>query len=458
MRQFLEEGRRYADAGVLVLPRVSPVHEACQGCPCLAQPARIQGRAGGWQAWMAGPTLAQALRVLVCYLQRPVPGSRQGRFALSCLNARSMCSSFRPLALAVVATIACQARTPAPDVSVPLRHEVYVWQRRWVPSVARAVAEAPERLGALRVLALEYAGPGRREATPEVDLEALKSAGRPVAAVVRIDGAGPLDGFDLGGVAAIVNRWRAAGVAVRNLEIDYDCGTARLGAYATWLRAHRPELGGLPIAITALPAWIGGDVGPLLDASDSVTLQVHAVRAPVLFSAREARRDVDRWAKVSNRRFAVALPTYRVRLASGRELVTDPAEVERFLDGLRSTPVPGLEAVTWFRLGHEDDPDAWTAGALSEVLAGAAPRARVAARLVPAANGALDVVLKNEGRIDGRGPARLGFRGPLDGMDGVSGYSVSGSALAADEPPWLRPGERLTIGWVRGQEVSLALP
>lgn len=126
-----------------------------------------------------------------------------------------------------------------------------------------------------------------------------------------------------------------------------------------------------------------------------------------------------------------------------------------FLRDLERRPVPGLRGVAWFRLGCADDADAWSAPTLAAVMAGAPLEPQLAARLVPGPSGALDVVVENRGVVDATAPGRLRLRGELDALDGVAGYAPDGPSLHARAPPHLRAGARLTIGWVRGREVTL---
>jgi hypothetical protein len=363
----------------------------------------------------------------------------------------------RPLALALAglisAALAC-ARAPAPT----LTHEAYVWQRDWTPEVSAAVAGAPAALGALRVLAAERSGTARRPVESGVDVEALLRAARPVVAVLRVDGTARLDGIALDAAVVVARRWRARGVAVRGIEVDHDCATAHLAAYAAWLRAQRAVAGDLPLSITALPAWAasGADLRALLETVDAVTLQVHTVRAPSLFEAAEARGWVERWAKLTGRPFAVALPTYRAYLATGATVEASAPEVARFLRGLEQEPVAGVTGVAWFRLGNAGDRDAWSARTLAAVIARGPLRPAIRAVLVPAAGGALDVAVENTGDADGSGPARLAIEGAVEDLERVRGYPAQGATLVAAPPPRLRAGERFVIGWIRGRGVSLA--
>ncbi len=351
--------------------------------------------------------------------------------------------------------LACTRETPP----APLVQHAYVWQRAWSPELARAVTEAPAELGVLRVLARERSGPGRTPVDVAVDVEALARGGREVVAVMRVDGTAPLDGISLEEVATHARAWRARGVRVRGIELDHDCATSALAAYANWLAAERGRLGDLALSITALPTWSGSpELARLASLPDELVVQVHAVRAPTLFSPEEARGFVEAWARATPRPFLVALPTYRVRLRDGTRLSAEPREVARFVAGLREHPVKGVKGLLWFRLGHPGDPDAWSLPTLTAVVRGEALEPRLSPRLVDAGGGTLDIVIENTGRVDAEAPARLTLSGRLELLDGVGGYAPRGSSLVARTPPRLRVGERRVIGFVRGSEVALAAP
>ncbi|MET0405674.1 MAG: DUF3142 domain-containing protein [Cystobacter sp.] len=339
-------------------------------------------------------------------------------------------------------------------------HEAYVWQRGWTPESSRALTDAPPELSALRVLARERSGVERRPVDIAVDVEALARSGREVVAVMRVEGTAPLEGVSLQEIAVQARAWRARGVRVRGVEIDHDCATAALTGYADWLARERAEFGaGLSLSITALPSWSGSPVLPrLVSIPDHVVLQVHAVRAPTLFTPQEARGFVEAWARATERPFQVALPTYRVRLRDGTRLSAEPREVARFLTGLRERPVAGVSGIVWFRLGHAGDVDAWSLPTLTAVVRDEALTPRFQPRLVDAGSGALDIVLENTGHVDAEAPTHLSLSGQLEVLDGVAGYAARGTSLVARTPPRLRAGERRVIGFVRGTEVTLAVP
>lgn len=346
-------------------------------------------------------------------------------------------------------------RPPAP----PLPHEAYVWQRDWSPELGQSLAELPSELGVLRVLARERSGANRTPVDIAVDVAALARTGREVIAVMRVDGTAPLDGVTLQEVAVLARAWRARGVRVRGVEVDHDCATPSLPAYADWLARERGALGDLTLSITALPTWATSPaLEHLTSIPDDLVVQVHAIRAPTLFTPEEARGFVEAWAKATSRPFRVALPTYRATLKDGTRLVSEPREVSRFLALLRERPVKGVSGIIWFRLGHRADSDAWSPSTLSAVVRGESLTPRLTSRLVDAGEGTLDIVVENTGRVDAEAPTRIDFSGNLEVLDGVGGYAPRGTSLVARMPPRLRAGEHRVIGFVRGTEVSLVAP
>ncbi|HEX8439087.1 DUF3142 domain-containing protein [Archangium sp.] len=353
--------------------------------------------------------------------------------------------------------LACSRGSEQP--SRVLLHETYVWQRAWSPELGQALTEAPAELGALRVLARERSGSARTPVDVAVDVAALARSGREVVAVMRVDGTAPLDGISLQEVVAHARSWRARGVRVRGIELDHDCATAALDSYAGWLARERAALGDLALSITALPTWSTSPaLTRLVSIPDDIVLQVHAVRAPTLFTPEEARGFTEAWSQATSRPFHVALPTYRVRLRDGTLLSAEPREVARFLAGLRERPVAGVVGILWFRLGHRGDPEAWSLPTLTAVVRGEPLVPKLLPRLVDVGGGTLDIVVENTGRVDADAPARLTFSGNLEILDGVSGYAARGASLVARTPPRLRVGERRVVGFVRGTEVAIAVP
>lgn len=128
----------------------------------------------------------------------------------------------RVIAIAMLGPAAC-----APVAPPPLVHAVYVWQRQWQPPLTEALSIAAPHVAALRVLAAEI-GPDGTEAVARVDVAALQAAGRPLTAVIRVDGRlAPAAEPFTATVARAVGVWRTSGLPLAAVELDYDCPRAR---------------------------------------------------------------------------------------------------------------------------------------------------------------------------------------------------------------------------------------
>src|SRR5271170_5030157 len=200
-----------------------------------------------------------------------------------------------------------------------LPHDAYIWQRKWTPALRVALTNSSDLVRAWRVLAA-YSDDGGHLQAVAVDWKALKSSGRPVIAVVRINGqlAQYNDEQLLSDLDGLLSRWRQMGAQIAGLEIDHDCGVARLAAYALFLARVRASLDpAIPLSITALPAWLSS---PELDAvfasTSEVVLQVHMMQSPRagLFDADQARRWIEDISRRTDKPFRVALPAYGVRV------------------------------------------------------------------------------------------------------------------------------------------------
>ena len=177
----------------------------------------------------------------------------------------------------------------------PLDQQLYVWQRQWTPAHDAALRDSRADFSTLRVLALQaFPQDGWRRA--RIDPALLKRDGRPLIAVIRLDG--QLQSLDQDEVTTqiqqLLSDWQGKGLTLAGVEIDHDAGNARLPAYRaflTHLRAVLPAT--LPLSITALPAWLDSPELPsLLSTVDSSVLQVHAVSDPRrgLFDPDQARK------------------------------------------------------------------------------------------------------------------------------------------------------------------------
>jgi hypothetical protein len=85
------------------------------------------------------------------------------------------------------ATLAFTLLSGASEAGRVLPQDAYIWQRKWTPAVHAAVTQSADLVRAWRVLAA-YSDEGSRLQTVAVDWKALKNSGRPVVAVVRING------------------------------------------------------------------------------------------------------------------------------------------------------------------------------------------------------------------------------------------------------------------------------
>lgn len=367
----------------------------------------------------------------------------------------------------------------APRVPKALGHEAYIWQRQWRPALIEAVSASRGLVQRWRVLAAQVGAAGKLVPVV-VPHEVLRASGRPVVMVVRIDGSLHLhDAAQLvREVVALQRRWAADGAAPVMVEVDHDAGTAALPAYAAFLGQLRRALNGLPLSITALPAWLASPVLPqVLAEVDESVLQVHAVQHPSrgLFDASRARGWVQAWSRRSDKPFFVALPCYGAAVtydrfgnlrsvegevprlagdASSGELMALPSEVSGLLDQLQRDGVRGLGGVAWFRLPTSEDRRAWSLATWHAVLRGEPLRGR--ARLQMRASveaGTFDLVLVNAGPHDVELPRQVHGGVGCTAADGANGYGAeptgAAPALRRNAPGLLRSGQERVIGWLR---------
>jgi hypothetical protein len=378
---------------------------------------------------------------------------------------------------AIVLPLLLLARSSA-ALAPPVPQDAYVWQRVWTPALRGALAQSAGLVAGWRVLAAET--DARGELRPvAIDWDALAETTRPVILVVRIDGALARlpEARLLAQIQTLATAWRAHRPA--GLEIDYDCGTARLAGYARLLARLR----GLPhiprrISITALPAWMASpDLPRVLVEADEAVLQVHAVRAPQdgLFDPEIAKTWASTFAAITTKPFRVALPDYGVRtvfdedgrlvavesemprLAGGtgaRELMAMPADVAKLLRALQASPPSHFGGVVWFRLPSDDDAQTWSLATWHAVMRGADLHSSVTIAAKPAETpGMLDIVLANTGAIDALIPRAVRLPADCRVADGINGYALEDSganlSLRRLQTALLRAHHDTTIGWMR---------
>ena len=383
------------------------------------------------------------------------------------------------LSLALAALFLSGCDQPAPTV---LDQQLYVWQRQWTPAHEDALRQSRGDFSSLRVLALQ-AFPGAGWSRARIDAALLKADGRPLIAVIRLDG--QLKSLDQDDVIAQIQQllgdWQAQGLAPVGIEIDHDAGNARLPAYRTFLARLRQTLPAtLQLSITALPAWLSSPELPeLLKTVDSSVLQVHAVSDPRqgLFDAEQARRWAERWGDVTSRPFYLALPAYGVALLtqeSGapmvesevpidrggerRELLADPQQVAGLVMKLRAEPPRHLSGLIWFRLPLVGDRRAWSLVTLGAVARGESLESRLVVQMEER-DGLYDIRLVNQGNLDLPWPQRLTLAvSACDGVDALAGYTLQQTpgllTFTRIQEGRLAAGAQRAIGWARCTKID----
>ncbi|MBV8168062.1 MAG: DUF3142 domain-containing protein [Alphaproteobacteria bacterium] len=367
----------------------------------------------------------------------------------------------------------------SPPTPHPLTDDAYVWQRRWTPAVAGALAASAERIASWRVLAAQ-ARAGGSLAETAFDAAALAGTARPVIAVVRLDGRLLL--WDpqtlLGDLQALVARWRSLGVALAGVEIDHDCGTAQLPGYARFLEQARAVLPtDLRLSITALPAWLSAPaLDAVLAAADEAVLQVHAVEHPRAGLIDHGRALA--WAQTFDRRtpkpFRVALPTYGSRVAwdddgtihaveseapllapqPATELMASPVEMAALRHDLAAARLRHLVGVAWFRLPTDADRRAWSVATFHAVLDGRPLAATLDVVSAPTDTPALrTLLLVNAGDADATLPRLVRLPVGCALADGIGPYRLerdaAGMRLMRVQTGLLHGRHAVTIGWMR---------
>lgn len=376
------------------------------------------------------------------------------------------------LLMALALTTGCE-RQDAP----PLDQQLYVWQRQWTPAHDAALRDSRADFSTLRVLALQ-AFPNAGWSRARIDSVLLRRDGRPVIAVVRLDG--QLKALDQEDVTAqirqVISDWQGQGLNLAGVEIDHDAGNARLLAYREFLAHLRAALPtSLPLSITALPSWLDSrELPALLSTADSSVLQVHAVSDPRrgLFDADQARQWAKAWSRITTKPFYLALPAYGVALlpsAGGapvvesevtlereglrRELLADPQSLRTLGTELRADPPQHLAGLIWFRLPLANDRRAWSLTTLRAVARGDALDSQLKLQL-SADNGLYDIGISNQGNLDSAWPERLTLAvSGCEGADALAGYALQQSpdllTFTRLRDGRIPAGGQRAIGWAR---------
>lgn len=359
----------------------------------------------------------------------------------------------------------------------PLDQQLYVWQRQWTPAHEAALKDSRTDFSTLRVLALQ-AFPQAGWNRARIDPALLKGDGRPLIAVVRLDGQlKSLDQHEVAGqIQRVLDDWQGKGLNLSGVEIDHDAGNARLPAYREFLAHLRAVLpASMPLSITALPSWLDSPELPaLLSTVDSSVLQVHAVSDPRrgLFDPDQADKWAKAWGRITSKPFYLALPAYGVALlpvdkgapvvesevplerdGTRRELLADPQQLSQFGRQLRLDPPAHLAGLIWFRLPLANDRRAWSLTTLRAAARGDVLDSHLRLKL-SAKDGLYDISLVNQGNLDTAWPERLSLAVQgCDGADALAGYTLQQSpdllTFTRLRDGRIAAGGQRAVGWAR---------
>ncbi|HZJ13444.1 MAG TPA: DUF3142 domain-containing protein [Chthoniobacteraceae bacterium] len=376
--------------------------------------------------------------------------------------------------------------------------EIYVWQRVWNEQVEAALLTARDAAAGFAVLTAEI--DVREQETkivrPNVSFAALKSSGRPIALAIRVDPfAGPFRAHDRVAQAIVklardeVARARSHEFKVHELQIDFDCGEAKLDGYRTWLKEIRAAVRPLPVVPTVLPSWLKRrEFATLARESGRFILQVHSVSVPQrvedtrkLTDPREAAAWVEQAARVGVP-FRVSLPTYSYLVAFDAEgkmcgisaegsAARWPREAARVRWEAQPDEMAGLIAqwtrarpamlrgVFWYRLPVASDNLNWSRKTLAVAMQGRAPKSDL--RVVASDSQPSEIVAMNDGEKDEPLPEWIEARwngSKLIAADALQGYEMKASPDAdsvrfeltgAGKTLRLPPDARRNVGWIR---------
>lgn len=396
-----------------------------------------------------------------------------------------------PALLLGLALGAAGCREQAAPRPAPLDHSAYVWRQGWDPAAVASLADRawPAGLTELNVLVGEcgLGAAGRRVFPP---WSALRGTGKAVSLSVRIGTrqalGGPAEPDLTEGWTLLRQGWaeaRAAGVTVASVQVDFDCPSRLLPAYAERIAAAKRAWPEVRVTVTTLPTWLKEPgFAQLIAAADGWTLQLHGTERPSLakpsplFAEAPALRWIEQ-AETFGRPFRLALPTYSylacysaagaylgVRAESAelpagtartQVLPADPAQVVGLLRRLEDRRHALVLGIDWFRLPFPGDRQNWTMAGWAQVIA----RQGIPDRCSPELkiDGPLaDVAVFNPTgqplplpavEVAWRGAGVLGADATLDWV------AASGPEAVTFRPHpragFLAPGEHRVVGWVR---------
>jgi hypothetical protein len=379
----------------------------------------------------------------------------------------------------------------------PLPHQVYVWQRVWTPTVGEALAAHATNFTEAAVLLAEVSWKNKipQVTRAGVDFSALAKLPCPVGLVLRV---GPFKGelatnaaavnFLASLAASLVAEARKKQITPVELQIDFDCATAKLDDYRAWLSVVQKQVAPLPVLITALPSWLNSPAFARLAASaTNYILQVHSLDKPTDITAPfllcdpvSAKRAVARAGEIGVP-FRVALPTYTYLVAFNaagkfiglsaeaprsdwpagtqlRELRADPLALSSLVQTWNTNRPAAMRGVIWYRLPVAVDNFNWRWPTLAAIMAGRVPQEKFSATTRRVEPGLVEISLENTGELDISSRLTLEVRwtdARLVAGDGLRGFELAeqnGSAakFQIKQTSFRLPaGEKIIVGWLR---------
>jgi hypothetical protein len=400
-------------------------------------------------------------------------------------------------ALVICAVLFAACNRTAPRVSSPLPQRGYLWQRDWTGAVNDAVLEAQKRMDGVVVLGAEigWAGKKPEAVRANINWEMLKSHHVSCSIALRI---APYPGpfvaddtaarFIVGVAKSLVDLAASHGIALRELQIDFDCAQKNLREFRAWLRVLREAVHPLRFVITTLPVWLDDpEFVPLLREADGYVLQVHSVPRSNI-SDRATLCDVALarlWVRKAARLglpFSVALPTYRCNAgydAAGKllsvamdsvqpawppnthvlEFDTNADEMAMLVKEWRQTRPPQLHEIIWYRIPVATNVRNWRWVTLSAVMSGRKPLHQLV--VLQEGENPIDLAIANTGEADEHLNSIVMANwssGIIVASDALPGWIVAltdGRAVfspAAGYRMRLSPGTKRRIGWLRYEE------
>ncbi len=393
------------------------------------------------------------------------------------------------LVLACVTSGICAAQ--------PLPHQVYAWQRAWTPPVSEAVAEHATNFAETAVLLAEVSWKDKipQITRADVDFPTLAKTHCAVGLVLRV---GPFKGelaTNPPAVNFLANLAESLAMEARKnqiepveLQIDFDCATAKLADYRAWLAVVQKRLAPLPVTITALPSWLESPAFlPLASSATNYVLQVHSLTKPedintpfLLCDPVVAKRAVARAGEIGVP-FRVALPTYTYIVAFNaagkfvglsaeaprsewpagtqlREMSADPLVMSALVKNWNTNRPAAMRGVIWYRLPVAADNLNWRWPTLGAIVAGREPRESFHADARRVEAGLVEISLVNDGELDISSRLAVEVRwsdARLVAGDGLLGFelaeqNVSAAKFQNQSSQYRLPaGEKQIIGWLR---------